>query len=79
MINNSIGNGVFLTFGGGGAHHLACRILAPQPGVQSMPPAVAVQSLNPWTTIEVLMVYFLIKKHLFSKDMANGGLPRLLT
>lgn len=39
-----------------------------------MLPAVAVQSLNPWTTTEVFMVYLWIKKmHLLSKDMANGG------
>ena len=86
MINNSIFQILkmvyFLSLVGvwGGAHHPACRILVPQPGIQSMPPAVAGQSLNHWTTTEVLLVYLLIKKmHLLSKDMANGGLPRSLS
>ena len=33
---------------------VALRILAPQPGIEPMPPAVEVQSLNHWTTREVL-------------------------
>ena len=34
-------------------HHRACRILVPQPGIEPAPPAVQVQSLNPWTAREV--------------------------
>ena len=33
--------------------HEVCRILAPQPGMQMMPPAVEAWSLNHWTTREV--------------------------
>ena len=39
---------------------VALRILAPQPGIEPMPPAVEVQSLNHWTTREVLW-WFLLK------------------
>ena len=35
-------------------HPVALMILAPQPGIEPMPPAVEVQSLNHWTTREVL-------------------------
>ena len=36
------------------AHHEACGILVPQPGVEPMPPAVEAWSLSHWTTREVL-------------------------
>ena len=32
---------------------VACRILVPGPGIEPMPPALGVQSLNHWTTGEV--------------------------
>ena len=32
---------------------MACRILVPQPGIEPVPPAVEVWSLNHWTTKEV--------------------------
>ena len=32
--------------------HVACGILVSQPGVEPMPPAVEVQSLNHWTARE---------------------------
>ena len=35
----------------------ACRISIPRPGTESIPPAVEVQSLNHWTTWEVLRQY----------------------
>ena len=34
-------------------HHAACKILVPQPRMQSAPPAVEAQSLNHWTAREV--------------------------
>ena len=34
-------------------HHAACGILIPRPGIEPMPPAVEVRSLNHWTTREV--------------------------
>ena len=37
-------------------HHVACRILVSQPGMEPMPPALAVGRLNPWTTREVPLV-----------------------
>ena len=39
-------------------HHVACRILVPQPGIQLVPPAVEVWSLNQWTATEVLPIFF---------------------
>ena len=36
-----------------GHNHKACRILALQPGIEPVPPAVEAQSLNRWTTREV--------------------------
>ena len=33
--------------------HTTCGILVPQPGIELMPPAVEVWSLNSWTTREV--------------------------
>ena len=35
-------------------HHTACGILVPHSGIKPTPPAVEVQSLNHWTTREVL-------------------------
>ena len=36
-------------------HFMACRILGPQSGTESMPPAVEAQSLNHWMDREVLI------------------------
>ena len=36
---------------------LACGILVPWPGIEHVPPAAEVQSLNPWTTREVLFSF----------------------
>ena len=47
-----------LRFGGGGfvclflPHHTACGFLVLQPGIEPVPPAVEVWSLNHWTTKE---------------------------
>ena len=30
--------------------HIACMILVPQPGIETVPPAVDARSLNHWTT-----------------------------
>ena len=38
---------------------VACRILAHQPGIELVPPAVATRSLDPWTTREVPGAYTL--------------------
>ena len=35
-------------------HHLACGMFVPRPGIELTPPALGVQSLNHWTTREVL-------------------------
>ena len=40
-------------------HHVACKILAPQPGIEPVPPALGARSLNHWTTREVSRKYFL--------------------
>ena len=34
-------------------HHAACGILVPLPGIEPVPPAVKVWSLNHWTTREI--------------------------
>ena len=39
-------------------HHTACRILVPQPGIEPVPPALEMQSLNHWTTREVPVQFF---------------------
>ena len=38
--------------------HQACRILVPQPGIEPVPPAPGVQSLNHWTARQVLILNF---------------------
>ena len=48
----------------------ACRILVPQPGLESMPPAVGAWSLNHWTTREVPLHFFL--SNLWSSQMVTG-------
>ena len=48
------------------AHHEACGILVPQPGVEPMPPAVEAWSLSHWTTREVPGVLLSISKIKFS-------------
>ena len=45
-------------FGGGESTPRACRILAPRPGMEPVPPAVQVQGLNHWTSREVPKKYF---------------------
>ena len=48
---------------------MACRILAPQPGIKPGPPAIAAQSPNHWTTREFPPFYYsfynFLKIHLF--------------
>ena len=39
-------------------HHMACRILVPQPGIKPAPPALEMQSLNHGITMEVPRQYF---------------------
>ena len=39
-------------------HHRACGILVPQQGIEPMPPAFEGQSVNQWTTREVLVITF---------------------
>ena len=39
-------------------HHAACRVLVPRSGIESMPPALGVQSLNHWTAREVPLLQF---------------------
>ena len=34
-------------------HFAVCRILVPQPGIEPVPSALGVQSLNPWIAREV--------------------------
>ena len=48
---------------------MACGIFVPQPGIEPVPPASAVQSLNHWTTREVRLSPFLI---LFGKHKPPG-------
>ena len=54
-------------------HHAACRILVPQAGTEPMSPAVETQSLNHWTTREVLSDSILNEVFLysFSQDILN--------
>ena len=39
----------YCLFFGGGPHDAACGILVPQLGIEPVPPALGVQSLNHWT------------------------------
>ena len=41
---------------------IACKILAPRPRIEAMPPPSGVQSLNHWTTREVPICIFEWKK-----------------
>ena len=43
----------------GGAHHVACRILVPLPGIEPMPHIVEVWNLNHWTAREAHGWFFL--------------------
>ena len=54
------------------AHQEACGILVLRPGIKLMPPAFGVQSLNHWTTREVLSEGFL--KALFWVSLAACSL-----
>ena len=45
---------------------MACGILVPPPGIEPTPPAVEVQSLNYWTTVEV-------SRHLLSLQILDGN------
>jgi len=36
---------------------MACGLLVPQPGIELMPPALKVWSLNHWTTLEVVYLF----------------------
>ena len=46
-------------------YHTAGGILVPQPGIQTAPPALEVQSLNPWTTREVLILLLDLNTNMF--------------
>ena len=46
-------------------YHRAGRILVPQPGIETAPPALEVQSLNPWTTREVLILFLDLNANMF--------------
>ena len=41
-----------------GAHHMACGILGPRPGIKPVSPALEAQNLNHWTISEVLKDFF---------------------
>ena len=41
-----------------GAHHMACGILVPRPGIEPVSPALEAQNLNHWTISEVLKDFF---------------------
>ena len=49
-------------------HCAACGILVPQPGIEPVPPALEVQSLNHWTAREVPH-----EKSLDKRCQAHGG------
>ena len=51
---------------------LACRILVPQPGTKSAPPAVEVWSLNHWTAREVPTVGLKWFLHGWITDLTEG-------
>ena len=51
-------SGVFQPPAFWGPHCVACRILVPQPGIKSMPPAVEAWSLNHWSAREIPSHYF---------------------
>ena len=46
-------------------YHTAGGILVPQPGIQTAPPALEVQSLNPWTTREVFILLLDLNTNMF--------------
>ena len=48
-----------------GHNHVTCRLLVPWAGIEPAPPAVAVQSLNHWTTREVLLFALFSKNFLW--------------
>ena len=60
-------------------HDAACRILLPWPGVEPMPPAMEVQSLNYWTTGEVPTSWLLLESHLWLSSSPSGILAVLWT
>ena len=55
----------------GGLHHTACRILVSQPGIEPVPPAVEVWSLNHWTAREVPCFSFFFFFFLLAYGLLN--------
>ena len=56
-------------------HHVACRILVPQPGVESRPTAVKAPSLNHWTARKFSLIFALnlISVLCFVKEVFLGS------
>ena len=52
---------IYFSFLSSWLHHKSCRILAPQPGIELVPPAVETQSLNHWTAREVLFTVLKVR------------------
>ena len=47
-------------------YHTADGILIPQPGIETAPRTLEVQSLNPWTTREVLILFLDLNTNMFT-------------
>ena len=62
----------------GRPHHVACRILVPQPGIEPMPPAVEVWCLSHWTVREVPH-NTLYSKGFWQRPLRSVGLAWLLS
>ena len=85
IINSGGGNSVTLHYSQGfyftsfhlffWPHHMACRILLPQPGTEPMPPAVEAQGLNNWAAREVL-IFCNFKSSPSSPHQLPGKVPR---
>ena len=42
------------------AHHMACRILVPRPGIKPLLPAAEAQNLNHWTKLLHFKILFIL-------------------
>ena len=62
----------------GGPHHVACRILVPQPGIEPKAPAVEVWCLSHWTVTEVPH-NTLCSKGFWQRPLGSVGLAWLLS